>query len=71
MYLFNQDLRELHRKEIFELTSVNKKLEKQNSELTAGFKKQLLLVDNLKKQRVGISKYTFNVFLRFLTGCIF
>lgn len=35
------------------MTNIIKKIEKHKMELLNGFKKQLLLIDNLKKQKVG------------------
>ncbi|XP_018318571.1 testis-expressed protein 9 [Agrilus planipennis] len=45
------DLKMQHRKHIDQMTSVIKGLEKQKLDVVAGFKKQMLLVDNLKRQK--------------------
>ena len=42
------------RKRMDQLVNENKKLEKQKGELIAGFKKQLKLIDLLKRQRMHI-----------------
>lgn len=52
-----KDLREAHRKEINEMTSIIKKIEKHRTELLNGFKKQLLLIDNLKRQKTHLESY--------------
>jgi hypothetical protein len=49
----DKELRDLTRKKGDEVTMVMKRLEKQKSELLLGFKKQMQLIDNLKKQKVS------------------
>ncbi|GJQ76570.1 hypothetical protein Trydic_g2267 [Trypoxylus dichotomus] len=49
-----KDLRESHRKQLNEMTNAIKKIEKHKMELLNGFKKQMLLIDNLKKQKAHI-----------------
>ncbi|KAK9738900.1 hypothetical protein QE152_g9479 [Popillia japonica] len=49
-----KDLRESHRKQINEMSNIIKKIEKHKMELLNGFKKQMLLIDNLKKQKAHI-----------------
>lgn len=46
-------MKESCRKQIAELTSALKQAEKQKLELLAGFKKQMQLIDVLKKQKVS------------------
>lgn len=48
-----KDLRETHRKKTEELSGAVKRLDKQRVELLHAFKKQLIIIDNLKKQRVS------------------
>lgn len=53
--MVNQELKELkgsHKKQIDEITSITKKLDKHRHELIAGFKRQLQLIDNLRRQKV-------------------
>ncbi|XP_044747604.1 testis-expressed protein 9 [Coccinella septempunctata] len=54
-----KDLREGHKKQVQELTSMIQQIEKQKNELIHGFKKQLQLIDNLKKQKTHLE--TFNL----------
>lgn len=49
----DKELRDVTRKKSDEVTAVMKRLEKQKSELLLGFKKQMQLIDNLKKQKVS------------------
>lgn len=48
-------MKESCRKQITELSSALKQAEKQKLELLAGFKKQMQLIDVLKKQKVSSS----------------
>jgi uncharacterized membrane-anchored protein YhcB (DUF1043 family) len=50
--LLKQDLTDQERRRFEELVANNKRLEKQKAELISGFKKQLKLIDVLKKQKV-------------------
>lgn len=49
-----KELRELHRKEVTEMSLGLKRIEKHKNELINGFKKQLQLVDNLKRQKAHL-----------------
>jgi hypothetical protein len=49
----DKELRDLTRKKDDEVAVAMKRLEKQKSELLFGFKKQMQLIDNLKKQKVS------------------
>jgi hypothetical protein len=49
----DKELRDLTRKKDDKLAANIKQLEKQKSELLLGFKKQMQLIDNLKKQKVS------------------
>lgn len=49
----DKELRDLTRKKDDEVAVAMKWLEKQKSELLLGFKKQMQLIDNLKKQKVS------------------
>ncbi|XP_021934496.1 testis-expressed protein 9 isoform X2 [Zootermopsis nevadensis] len=50
----DKELRDLARKKEDEVAVVMKRLEKQKSELLLGFKKQMQLIDNLKKQKAHL-----------------
>jgi len=54
-FFFLQDIANEEHKKIEALKSENKKLEKQKGELMLGFKKQLKLIDVLKRQKVSLS----------------
>lgn len=54
-----KDLRETHKKKVQELTSLVQQIEKHKNELIHGFRKQLQLIDNLKKQKAHLE--TFNL----------
>ena len=49
---FKQDSSEADKQRLEQLLSQNKRLEKQKSELMAGFRKQMKLIDILKRQKV-------------------
>jgi hypothetical protein len=49
----DKELRDLARKKEDKVAVVMKQLDKQKSELLLGFKKQMQLIDNLKKQKVS------------------
>ena len=51
-YFCNQESTDQDRKRVEQLLADNKRLEKQKNELMAGFKKQLKLIDILKRQKV-------------------
>ena len=50
-----QDLSEQERRRMEKTVADNKRLEKQKGELMTAFKKQLKLIDILKRQKVGAS----------------
>lgn len=52
-----KELRDVTRRKSDELAAVVKRLEKQKSGLLIGFKKQMQLIDNLKKQKVSENVY--------------
>lgn len=58
-----KDLRESHRKKTEELSGAVKRLDKQRIELLHAFKKQLVIIDNLKKQKV---QQLYLIFLMFI-----
>ena len=51
-----QDSSDQERKRNEQLVAENKRLEKQKNELMTGFKKQMKLIDILKKQKVGVDR---------------
>jgi hypothetical protein len=53
----DKELRDVTRRKSDEVAAVMKRLEKQKSELLLGFKKQMQLIDNLKKQKVSENVY--------------
>ncbi|KAJ8934134.1 hypothetical protein NQ314_013593 [Rhamnusium bicolor] len=52
-----KELKESHRKQINDLTSTVKHIEKHKTELLNGFKKQMQLIDNLKKQKMYLEAH--------------
>jgi hypothetical protein len=52
--LFFQDSSEIDKRKVEQLMAENKRLEKQKNELMTGFKKQLKLIDVLKRQKVRV-----------------
>ncbi|KAK4886015.1 hypothetical protein RN001_002286 [Aquatica leii] len=55
-----KDLTDDHKKEINELTGVIKQLDKQKCELFSAFKKQMQLIDNLKRQKLHLEALKLN-----------
>ena len=49
----DKELRDIARKKDYKVAAGMKQLERQKSELLLGFKKQMQLIDNLKKQKVS------------------
>jgi len=49
----DKELRDITRKKDYKVAAGMKQLERQKSELLLGFKKQMQLIDNLKKQKVS------------------
>ena len=49
----DKELRDIARKKDYKVAVDMKQLERQKSELLLGFKKQMQLIDNLKKQKVS------------------
>jgi len=49
----DKEQRDLARKKDYKVAADMKQLERQKSELLLGFKKQMQLIDNLKKQKVS------------------
>ena len=52
VFYYPQNTTDQEKKKVDQLTAENKRLEKQKSELIIGFKKQLKLIDILKRQKV-------------------
>lgn len=70
----NKDLAESDKRKIEQLTNENRRLEKQRLELINAFKRQLKLIDILKKQKVRSTKeekkHFFSFFSLFRSSCI-
>ena len=52
-FMIFQETTDQEKRKVDQLLTDNKRLEKQKNELMAGFKKQLKLIDILKRQKVG------------------
>lgn len=52
-------LREMHKKQIDEMSLIIKRIDKHRNELINGFNKQLQLLDNLKRQKVSTRTHFF------------
>lgn len=52
-------MKEIHKKQIIDMTQIIRRIEKHRNELINGFKKQLQLIDNLKKQKVMMASTLF------------
>ena len=71
-----QETTDQEKRKVEQLLADNKRLEKQKNELMAGFKKQLKLIDILKRQKVGLSlncsvsifRYSWLIYLPCLKG---
>lgn len=58
----SRDSTDQDKKKVDQLVAENRRLEKQKSELMTGFKKQLKLIDILKRQKVRESLCPENLF---------